>query len=174
MKLTKFMRDAFVRGAMLDVPQIDYNEQARTLVQKAALGMAPPAIQKLAKPGSVENEWLRRKTMSMPGCLSNVVILTNDDYPALESFPPDVVSEVKRLRLAMNAQDEQLSGLERKLTAAANSVTTRKALAELLPEFEKYLPADAPAACRTLPAIANVVAEFSKAGWPKGAKGGAK
>ena len=51
--------------------------------------------------------------------------------------------------------------------AAAMSCTTRKALANLLPEFEQYLPEDTPAAIRSLPAIANIVADFSKAGWPK-------
>ena len=65
--------------------------------------------------------------------------------------------------------------LETKLMAAANSCTTRKALVELLPEFEKYLPADQAAACKTLPAVANIMADFVKAGWPKDeAKKGAK
>lgn len=58
---------------------------------------------------------------------------------------------------------------------AISACTTRKQAAEVLPEFEKYLPEDEPKALRTLPALANVAADFVKAGWPKNAKkGGAK
>lgn len=174
MKLTKFMREAFVRAAMQDVPSVNYNEQARELVQKAAKDMMPPAIQKLVKAGGVELAYIRTGYLSMPGCLSNVGVYCRTDCPSLSELPADVQTQVRELEKAAKAQGEQRRDLQRQLEGAANSVTTRKALAELLPEFEKYLPADAPAACRSLPAIANVVAEFSKAGWPKGAKGGAK
>jgi hypothetical protein len=56
----------------------------------------------------------------------------------------------------------------------AEGASTRKALVAALPEFEKYLPAEVEAPVRSLPAIANVVAEFTKAGWPKGEKKDAK
>jgi hypothetical protein len=46
-------------------------------------------------------------------------------------------------------------------------VSTRKALVDLLPEFEKYLPADEAKAIASLPAVANVLSDFVKAGWPK-------
>ena len=44
----------------------------------------------------------------------------------------------------------------------------REALAAMLPEFEKYLPSETPALDRTVPAVANVVTDFMRAGWPKG------
>lgn len=47
---------------------------------------------------------------------------------------------------------------------------TRAALAAALPEFEKYLPAEAALVNdRTVPALvaANTLAELSRAGWPK-------
>ena len=37
----------------------------------------------------------------------------------------------------------------------------------MLPEFEKYLPADEQKALRSVPVVANLVADFTKAGWPK-------
>ena len=173
MKLTKFMREAFVRAAMQDVPSVDYNEKARELVQKAAKEMMPPAIQKLVKAGGAEVAYIRTGYLSMPGCLSNVTVYCRDAYPQLSELPTDVQTQVREMAAAAKVQSEKRRELDAKLEAAAKSVTTRKALAELLPEFERYLPIDTPAACKTLPAIANVVAEFSKAGWPKGAKGGA-
>jgi hypothetical protein len=65
------------------------------------------------------------------------------------------------------ATRQTISDLQEKLESVAKSCTTRKQLAELLPEFEKYLPDNAPAASRAVPAIANLVTEFTKAGWPK-------
>lgn len=76
-----------------------------------------------------------------------------------------------RLKQAEKPTDEQVAQrakLESNLRATACSVTTREALVKLLPEFEKYLPAaDAPQD-RTVPALANLVADFVAAGWPKG------
>ena len=39
---------------------------------------------------------------------------------------------------------------------------------EAFPEFEKYLPSEAQPT-KNLPALANVVADLSKLGWPKNA-----
>ena len=71
---------------------------------------------------------------------------------------------------AEKEQEGIRASLKSQLKSAAHSVTTRKALAALLPEFEKYLPADEAAACKTLPVVQNIVADFAKAGWPKGKK----
>lgn len=43
-----------------------------------------------------------------------------------------------------------------------------KALRAAMPEFAKYLPEADKAPDRSLPVVANVVSEFTKAGWPKG------
>jgi len=64
-------------------------------------------------------------------------------------------------------QERQRVALRDKLKRAAASFTTRKQLAEAMPEFEKYLPADEAAAIRSLPAVTNVVGDFQRAGWPK-------
>lgn len=170
MKLTKFMREAFVRAAMQDVPSVDYNEQARELVQKAAKELLPPTIKKLVKAGGPELPYIRTATLNMPGRLNDVAVYCRDQYPHFDMLPPDVQIQVREMEAAAKTQGEQRRDLAHKLEAAAASVTTRKALAELLPEFERYLPIDTPAACKTLPAIANVVADFSKAGWPKNKK----
>ena len=70
----------------------------------------------------------------------------------------------------MRSRKKRLKDLRDKLTGAINACTTRKQAAEAIPEFEKYLPADEPKALRSLPALANVAADFVKAGWPKGQK----
>jgi hypothetical protein len=37
-----------------------------------------------------------------------------------------------------------------------------------LPEFEKYFPAEDAPISKNLPALANMVADLTKLGWPKG------
>jgi len=83
----------------------------------------------------------------------------------------EVAKLLEALKEKKEAQDKMHRDLEAKLMAAANSCTTRKALVDLLPEFEKYLPAGQAEACKTLPAVANIMADFVKAGWPAGKQG---
>jgi hypothetical protein len=78
-----------------------------------------------------------------------------------------VNSQVEGLLTALAHQVERINALRTKLSATADAVSTRKALIDLLPEFEKYLPADESKAVASLPAVANVLSDFVKAGWPK-------
>jgi hypothetical protein len=91
-----------------------------------------------------------------------------------DAFVRAVMDDVPRWLETLEAlvkkkdHDEELrADLHAKIKAVAYSVSTRKALADALPEFEKYLPADDAKAIRTLPVVANVVTDFMKAGWPK-------
>lgn len=84
------------------------------------------------------------------------------------TLPGEVKAVVEELEKQNDEQHDSRNNLETKLQAVAESCTTRKALLNALPEFEKYLPADDAAACRSLPVVANVVSDFMKAGWPKG------
>lgn len=175
MKLTKYIREAFVHSAMEDVPNINYIEMIRKEVVRASIA---------ALPAPVRAAWLDEKTsqyvkttfrhfagqgISVPGADGN----RWGNAPAMPALLAADKKLIDDLVAKHEAQDKQRAHLKNTLSAAASSATTRKALATLLPEFEKYLPADEPAACRTLPAVANIVADFSKAGWPKTAKKGA-
>lgn len=165
MKLTKYIRQAFVTSAMNDVPSIDYAEQARVLAQKTM----DEALQTLLGKTRIEDMkgWLSRSGLNMPMGLNNFYLCT-PQYDYLKLQRPKVWAELETLAAAYLAQEEARATLQAKLEGIAASATTRKALVEMLPEFEKYLSADTPAALRTLPAIANVMSDFVKAGWPKG------
>ena len=168
MKLTNYIREAFVRSAMNDVPEVDYQGLATKLVVGHVVSTAPEAIQKAIKARSPESDWVGQSYLSMPGSLHGVYV--PGPPTTREAFPQTVRDEIKRLDEALSKQKTQRNELESNLTAAAKSVTTRAALATLLPEFEKYLPANEQAACKTLPAVANIMAGFVKAGWPKDSK----
>lgn len=159
MKLTKNLREAFVRAVMADVPKVDYREQIQKVATTAAVAMLPSAVAAAYK---LFPEYIETRHVYVGSMYVYV--------PAAESpvFSGDIKQELSQLEALHEAQEESRNALRTKLNAAANSVTTRKALAELLPEFEKYLPADERTATLNLPAVANIVADFVQAGWPKG------
>ncbi|WP_295986379.1 Nmad5 family putative nucleotide modification protein [uncultured Variovorax sp.] len=167
MKLTNVIRSSFVRAAMQDVPKVEYEEKIRAAAEKAVLAALPNAIREA---------WLNDATKpyieSTHRSFGDVTVYVPGKHrygsTALPSISATHQAEIDELLKARDKQNRTRLNLEKKLHSAAASVTTRKALAEMLPEFQKYLPADAAAACKTLPAVQNIVADFTKAGWPKG------
>jgi Nucleotide modification associated domain 5 len=169
MKLTKTIRDAFVRAAMNDVPSVDYAEQIRAGTLAAVLEILPKPIRDMWNDPKLRR-YLETHYVCVAGNINVAVpwpgYLRNEEGRA--AIKPEARAELDQLAALMKAQEAQRNALHIKLKGCAESVTTRKALVALLPEFEKYLPADEPAALRTLPVVANVVSDFVKAGWPKG------
>ena len=171
MRLTTTIREAFVRAAMQDVPKVDYGAQ----IEKLVADKAKEYFIKTTKLGADEYERLKNT-----GWLnSNSVYCGHGghEFRYVYANSPNYVT-AEQMGISVQALDE-LNGLEKaqgaarhalreKLKSVAASVTTRKALVDLLPEFEKYLPADTSGTTKNLPALANIVADFTKAGWPKG------
>jgi hypothetical protein len=162
MRLTNTIRKAFVRAAMQDVPQIEYDDVIRSFAKKAAIEAMPPEVKKAYKKYP---DWFADSRHYFNDFGSIYVPI-----PDGKSINDEAKLQIQALKHEMQKQTEQRRELERKLASAAMSCTTRKALAELLPEFAKYLPVDEPSAIRTLPAVANIVADFTNAGWPKDKK----
>lgn len=163
MRLTNAMRSAFVRSAMNDVPMIDYEERIAALMTDAAVELLPAPLKKIW----IESPELREYFHKVHVSVSCGGLYCSVWVPAIPAHEAEIEAAAVDLSNLADKQNEQRVALRRKLEACAASVSTRKALAALLPEFEKYLPQDDTAACRTLPAVANVVADFVKAGWPK-------
>lgn len=163
MRLTNTMKEAFVRAAMQDVPSTDYKEQARSLMNKKIA-----AAKKAAGLQKVDEERLDSSTVYAPSSTDKYALsvyargLTKKERQEIGQDP-----EIKALLDQDEKQQQQRDQLKRNLNAAINACNTRKQAAEALPEFEKYLPEDEPKALRSLPALANVAADFVKAGWPK-------
>lgn len=158
MRLTKTIRESFVRAAMNDVPQVDYDSQITKLLFDNVVAQMPPemltAYQKY--PNLFNNEG--RYIDNGIGYLY---------FPCSIKPAHEAIKEAKKLVEKSGEQAKEIRALKDKLSATAESVTTRKALVNLLPEFEKYLPKEDEQASRQVPAIANLVADFTKAGWPK-------
>jgi len=160
MKLTNYIRDAFVKSVMNDVPQKDYSQQIQDMVRKSLHSTLPPKIKELAT-DPVLSRYLNSRSGSFYGVYTPYFGDRQEHLPVKDQV---AIQKIKDLK---DAQDTQRKDLETKLKAAAYGCTTSKALLELLPEFGKYLPAEEEKTCRTLPAVANLMADLSKAGWPK-------
>jgi hypothetical protein len=162
MRLTNIIRDAFVRAAMDDVPQVDYYEQLRKLITEDAVSQLPPKVRAIYNDKALRQHLNHEYAYRYHG---NFNIPTTDRNFRLSDAAKSIYDKTKE---ANDAQQTRRAELRSKLKSCAYAVATREALVKLLPEFEKYLPADEEKAIRTLPVVANVVADFVKAGWPKG------
>lgn len=163
MRLTNYIRDSFVANALNDVPSIDYCEQTRDRINVLAKAARKAAKLPESEIARYDDNYLHmgRNSMYVAGLLKSEIEQIQKDTILLELNAKDAEQTAAR------------DALCNKLAAVANSVTTRKALVELLPEFEKYLPAEE-AKASNLPAISNMMGDFIRAGWPKAKQGAVK
>lgn len=172
-RLTNDMRDTFIDKVMADVPRVDYSSKVNDAAQAVARLDLPAAIAKLHK----NHETAAYITML------TIHFRDRDGAPAGEfvgvSVPGAnhdkvkavILKEIAPILKAWTEQVKTHTDLRRNLRAVAYHCTTHAQLAEAFPEFARYLPQTNHDATRNLPALANVVNDFVKAGWPKGGKG---
>ncbi len=158
MRLTNYMRDAFISAAIHDVPQENFEDQMQTLLIKAAISCLPPKVRAFYDDPATRDFVCQTQ---LPYGFKYAYV------PGLGALPEGTQEKYAELKEKQKEQNTRLRELRGQLRGVAYSARTRKALSALLPEFEKYLPADDSATCKTLPAVANVMADFVKAGWPK-------
>ncbi len=167
MRLTNNLRDAFVRAVMQDVPKEDFKEKTRVAMQEDAFAQLPPKVQAIHKDKALRH-FVSTQDKFVSGGYYRV--------PSGGDFTPssEMLANAQAWEKLSSAQDAKLGELRGKIRGCAYACSTRKQLLEMLPEFEKYLPADEVTASRTLPVLTNVVNDFIKAGWPAGGKKASK
>jgi hypothetical protein len=159
MKLTKYDKQAIVKAIMADVPKPDKNKR-RADLQTAIVKAMSPAVRKVFResPGALRSEHVGD-------------LISNGTWDSRIIVVGDVAADVLEAILKpYKDEDDAIYAAHNKLRGAVDSCNTRKALMDRLPEFEKYFPAEGAPISKNLPALANVVADLSKLGWPKGAK----
>jgi len=151
MNLTKLIKSAIVRAIMNDVPRED-EATAKKKIQEALVKAMSPECRKLYK--------------TNPHALRDARVASYE-YGFDYSF--DVIKGDAQLEPILQAYKDARDArrtAKQKLEAAIEGCRTLKQLEKALPEFKKYYPKeDAPST--NLPALANVVADLSKLGWPK-------
>lgn len=160
--LSNFRRDAFIRAVMDDVPKIDYKEKIREKVQAYFADKLPPAVR------AIWNDLETRCYVKLGSAYVNFTTIYAPSHDSSLVITPDLAAELNDLIADNGRQDETLSALRAGLKSVVYGCRTYKALYEALPEFEKYFPKEQ-AKVEYPIVVANVVTEFMRAGWPKGA-----
>jgi len=167
MRLTNYIRDAFVRSALNDVPKEDFDERAKKLVetflQKTISETFPGiSIQSLVKDGWIQD----RSYFLLPNQLNMVCIMGPHNNTFLRNKP--IWTELEKLAAKKTKQNEDIDKLQATLKSVAYSCSTTQALRKALPEFSKYLPAEVQGANTSTALVqTNVVEMFRGFGWPK-------
>lgn len=168
MRLTTCDRDAFVTSAMEDVPKVDYNEKARKLVMEHLRKTVPQELQEAIVKYP---DWFEAHRVSMPSSIADFntkLVSRYTEFTVVLAGAPDLLEKVREMAREAKAQDSKRTELSASLRAAITGVNTLKQALEVLPEFAKYLPQDRDGkVVRSMPVIANLVADLTSAGWPK-------
>jgi hypothetical protein len=156
MKLNKYDKQAIVKAIMQDVPKPDKNKR-RIAIQDAVVKAMSPAVRKVFKdcPGALRTYHVGDLTYN--GNWDSRTVVVGD---VTDGMMDAILKPYKDA-------DDDLYAAHNKLRNAIDSCTTRKSLMDRLPEFEKYFPSESAPLSKNLPALANVVADLSKLGWPK-------
>jgi len=155
--ITKWDKQAIVKAIMADVPKVD-KKKRREELQASVVKLMSPEARKLFK---ITPKALRTH---------HVGDITYDgNWGSRDITVGDVTdTQIDELCVKYKEEDRARYEIECKLKGIVETCRTVKQLNDRLPEFKKYFPTvEKPVA--NLPAIANVVADLSKLGWPKGA-----
>lgn len=171
MRLTNTLRKAFVHAVMDDVPSVDYQEQARELMNKAAEQNLPDALKRAIALDPSIRDWIESRYHHL-GKYPLSGLFLRGTREALDQLDKDEVlqEQLQVLSDRLAEQNKCRSQLQEKIEGIAASCTTRKQLLQALPEFEQYLPEETAASSRSVPALANLLADLTAAGWPKQSK----
>jgi hypothetical protein len=163
MRLNQSIKQAFIKSVLSDVPTTDYSELIRQRADQVAAENMPPKVRAVWDDKTLREAlhydyvYVGRQGMKLPvmGNRQHMENIVNAD------------ANIRGYLAAAITQNDMLAGLRTKLEAVIGACSTTKQLAEALPECAKYLPPE-PVKGSQLPAIANLVADLMKAGWPKG------
>jgi len=158
MKLTKHMKEGLVRAIVADIPSPD-SKTRRDALQAAIADCMSTDVRKVydTAPKALATRYIGDAFRGL-GYNERAIIV--GDVPATKT--DELIAPYK-------AEDAARNTVIANLTGAIESCSTLKQLNDRLPEFKKYYPTEA-APCASLPALANVVADLAKLGWPKGNK----
>lgn len=155
MRINKWDKAAIVRAIMADVPAPDKKKRKQEMQAAVVKAMSPEA---------------RKLYKNCPDALRTYCVgelLDDGTWSSRDIIVGDVKeATIKELKAKYEAEDKKLSDARWALKGAIEACTSLKQLNDRLPEFKKYFPTvEKPTA--NLPALANVVADLSKLGWPK-------
>lgn len=168
MKLTKDIREQFIKDVMAEVPCVDYLQLIEDVAQKDFYNSFPPEIKAIWDNPKLRKDYLPAKSAYQScdaHCLeedtTGYIYVYNGLTQELSKAAKDEIAE---LRQQWNVQVLRRKALREKLSSVVNGVKTTQRLYEVLPEFEHHIPKEKEPTAM-LPIASDVVASFMKAGW---------
>jgi hypothetical protein len=151
MRLTKYEKEAIIRAIMQDVPCTP-DHVLRAEIQNSLVQAMSVPTQELYK---THPKALRIEHVSSwdSGMSYRVDFIAGD-------------ADVEKAMKPFAAKKKERDAAHAKLSAIVNGCSTLAQLKKMLPEFISYFPTEAEPT-KNLPAVANMVADLSKLGWPK-------
>lgn len=155
MKLTKYIKEGIVRSIMNDTPKPDTSQRNKQMQAALVKAMSPECRKVyLRTPEVFETSYCEY--------LYDGRTYDSRKY-VLGDAPRELAEEWEQ---KFQQEDAERIKAQRQLEAAIMGCNTLKQLKTLLPEFDKYYPTEQQPT-KNLPALANVVADLTKLGWPK-------
>jgi hypothetical protein len=155
MRITKWDKEAIVKAIMHDVPKPDKKKRKDELQAAIVKAMSPEARK------------LYNRTPSALRTYHLGDIIYDGNWSSRDVIVGDVTnSMVDEMTKKYIDEDNAVVTARRSLKGAIEACTTLKQLNDRLPEFKKYFPTEEKPTAN-LPALANVVADLTKLGWPK-------
>lgn len=155
MRITKWDKEAIVKAIMHDVPKPDKKKRKDELQAAIVKAMSPEARK------------LYNRTPSALRTHHLGDIIYDGNWSSRDVIVGDVTnSMVDEMTKKYIDEDNAVVTARRSLKGAIEACTTLKQLNDRLPEFKKYFPTEEKPTAN-LPALANIVADLSKLGWPK-------
>ena len=163
-RLTKTLREVFVRAVMDDVPQPDEDQCSKEFQELVNKEMPPEVLAAFLK----YPDWLNPESHCVTwGRAANERSVWLR-YKWFSSSQDDFSTEMKEYIEKLADIVENRNKLRAKIKGVAESCTTIAHLKIALPELEKYMPEDTPAPTKQLPVMANLMADVIALGWPGG------
>lgn len=157
MKLTKLHKEAIVRAIMTDTPALNRDQWAIDIPAAIVKAMSPE-VRKLYE---IKPEALRKASVPY----TNPYRTWGGDVVVGDVTEAQINEIIKPYREQVDARAD----MERKLKHAFGGINTLKQALTTFPEFKKYYPTEMEPT-KNLPALANVMADLTKLGWPKDGK----
>jgi hypothetical protein len=156
MRLDKYAKSSIIKAIMDDVPAPD-KAKRRADLQAAVVKVMSPEVRKV----------FNKTPNALRTYHVGEVIYDGYGWNTRDIIAGDVTDKViEEILKPYKAEDEARHATKRKLQGIVEGCSTLKQLQTLLPEFKQYMPTET-APTKNLPAVANVVADLSKLGWPK-------
>jgi hypothetical protein len=157
MRLDKYTKSSIIRAIMDDVPAPD-KAKRRVDLQAAVVKVMSPEVRKV----------YNKTPSALRTYHVGEVIYDGYGWNTRDIIAGDVTDKaIEEILKPYKAEDEARYATKRKLQGIVEGCSTLKQLQTLLPEFKQYMPTEA-APTKNLPAVANMVSDLSKLGWPKG------